>query len=136
MTNVPNAPEVAVSAPEPTPAPRAEAFGLVTAGIRVGGLPIPEQVMMHGFRSLILLVDAEDPAAVDRWATYLGLARPRLDDYVHTTGTRRWKTYGVRGDHPRLAGWDVTVYCTVTEPAGEQPESIASAQELQVAGVR
>lgn len=113
-----------------TPADRAVAFGLVRDGV-TAGLSIPEQINIFHFRCFELRFDDSETDAVDRWAAYLNLNRPRRGDRIHDLhGEQPWKVYeSVDSRHPKLPGWSVRVVCNVPATAGE----LAAARDARTA---
>ena len=131
------APTAQVSAEGPwdgsEPAIRGEIFARIVAGWRAGGLPVPEQIIMYGFRSLMVHCDDGDTAAVEQWAAYLRLPVPRVVGCVHDADTPTpWRVYEASGD---LLGWSAKARCRVSVPP--QHDVSAAAEALPVgAGAR
>jgi hypothetical protein len=105
------------------PDPRRAAFHLVTAGV-AAGLPIPQHTAVgdtassHG--DLTLYLSDNDQAAVERWASWLGLPAPEMTlspikSSLHETGW--FQPYAAPTRIHPATGHGVTVKTYVTVPA-------------------
>ena len=117
------------------PDPRRAAFDLTVAGV-AAGLPVPERTDVGNGRfnhgALSLFVADNDRAAVDRWASWLGLPTPKLtmtpmetrqaDDFP----TGYFQPYESQTRNHPATGLSVKVESYVTAPAPAEPaEAIA-----------
>jgi hypothetical protein len=98
------------------PDPRRTFYDLVVAGI-AAGLPIPSTISIPADNVIASVWLGDDnPAAVDRWAAYLGLPAA-VEGNVITGDSRSWRNYKAETwKYPAMPGWCVCAESYVTVP--------------------
>ncbi|MEU8312924.1 hypothetical protein [Micromonospora sp. NPDC049033] len=105
--------------------PRRAAYALVAAGISLD-LPVPHYVQIGrdddvSRATLLIQLDDDDRAGVDRWAAFLNLPHPALSLHPIHSGDRWWQPYEASAKHSDTGRtvW-VKSHVTVSAPADEK----------------